>query len=488
MTATAKTAPDARAPLEVDLLVIGGGTAGIVGAKTAARFGADVLLVERDRMGGDCLWTGCVPSKSLIAAADAATRARSSTELGVSANEVRVHFAAVMQHVDAAIRTIEPEDSFEAMQAVGARTLAGSARFTSGRTAEVDGRTVRFRQALIATGSAPIMPGIDGLDGVEALTSDTVWGLEALPERLLVLGGGAIGCELAQAFARLGAHVTVVQRNERVLPKEDEAASAVILEALRGDGVDVRTGAELEAVAPGADGRSGTAVLSSGDSVPFDRIVVALGRRPRLDGLDVEAAGVRLDERGYIDVDDSLRSSNRRIWAAGDVSGLPAFTHLAGVGGSIAATNAVLGLRRRIDREGVPRVTFTHPEVGAVGVLPDEAEAHGFTVSEISHAHTDRAVTEAETTGFTRLVLDRRGRVRGATIVSPRAGESIGEASLAVSAGLRTSAIANATHPYPTYSDALWNAAIADVRSRLDSGALARAIALLARVRRLVTR
>lgn len=478
---------ESRPRSAVDLLVIGGGTAGIVAAKTAARFGANVLLVERDRMGGDCLWTGCVPSKSLIAAADAATRARSSTELGVSASDVTIDFAAVMRHVHAAISTIEPEDTPEALESVGARVTLGSARFLGPREAEVDGERVAFRQAIIATGSAPVMPGIEGLEGVDALTSETVWGLEALPARLLVLGGGAIGCELAQAFARLGSHVTLVQRNARLLPKEDEAASTIVAEALRADGVDVRTGTELESIAP-ATGGGGSAALSTGDAVPFDRILVALGRTPRVDDLDVAAARVRLDDRGYIEVDGSLRTSNRRVWAAGDVTGLPAFTHLAGVGGSTAATNAVLGLRRRIDRDAVPRVTFTHPEVAAVGVLPDDAASHGLTVSETQHAHTDRAIAEGETSGFTRLVIDRRGRVRGATIVGPRAGESIGEACLAVSAGLRTSAISSATHPYPTYSDALWNAAIADVRSRLETGALAAVIGVLARVRRLVTR
>ncbi|MER3389022.1 MAG: FAD-dependent oxidoreductase [Microcella sp.] len=476
-----------RSERAVDLLVIGGGTAGIVAAKTAARFGADVLLVERDRMGGDCLWTGCVPSKSLIAAADAATRARTSAELGVSASVVAVDFAAVMRHVRDAISAIEPDDSPEALESVGARVERGSVRFVGRREAEVDGQRIRFGQAIIATGSAPVMPGIDGLERVEALTSETVWDIDELPDRLLVLGGGAIGCELAQAFARLGSRVTLVQRNARLLPKEDEAASAVVEAALTADGVDVRTRTELESVEP-APGGGGTAALSVGGEVAFDRILVALGRTPRVDDLDVAAAHVRLDDRGYVDVDDALRSSNRRIWAAGDVTGLPAFTHLAGVGGSTAATNAVLGLRRRIDRDAVPRVTFTHPEVGAVGVLPDDAASHGCTVSEIRHEHTDRAIAESETSGFTRLVIDRRGRVRGATIVGPRAGESLGEACLAVSAGLTTSAISSATHPYPTYSDALWNAAIADVRSRLERGALATVIGLLARLRRLATR
>ncbi len=480
--------------LDVDLLVIGGGTAGLVAAKTAARFGTSTLLVEAHRMGGDCLWTGCVPSKSLIAAADAAARARSGARLGVQVDGVRVDFAAVMQHVHAAIHEIEPADSAQVVEATGARVIMGRARFTSARTAvvePVDGTmavTVRFRQAIIATGSAPDVPELPGIEGVEVLTSDDVWQLTEQPERLAVLGAGAIGSELSQAFARLGTHVTLVQRNARVLPKEDPDASTLVAAALARDGVDVRVGTTVERVEGAADGRSGTLHLSDGTAVAFDRLLVALGRRPRIDGLGLETTGVRLDDRGYVAVDSSLRTSDRRIWSAGDVSGLPQFTHIAGVNGSLAATNAALGLRRRVDADAVPRVTFTHPEVAAVGLAPAEAAAAGCAVREVHHGHTDRAIAEDETAGFTRLVVDPKGRVRGAVIVGPRAGESIGEAALAVRQGISTSAIASTTHPYPTYSDALWNAAIADVRVRLERGAVASAIRVLARWRRATTR
>ncbi len=472
----------ADAPADVDLLVIGGGTAGLVAAKTAAGFGATALLVEAYRMGGDCLWTGCVPSKSLIAVAAAAHDARAARRFGVTATDVRVDFAAAMRHVHAAMHEIEPVDSVEATEAAGALVVIGRARFTGPRTAEIDGRPIRFAHAVIATGSAPDVPELPGLHGVDALTSDSVWELDALPERLVVLGGGAIGCELGQAFARLGAQVTLVQRNERLLPKEDPDASALIAAALAADGVDVRLATTVERVEGADDRRAGILHLSSGDRVPFDRVLIALGRRPRTAGLGLDAAGVRTDERGHVVVDGALRTTNRRIFAAGDVSGLPQFTHLAGMGGSVAATNAVLGLRRHLDRDAVPRVTFTHPEVGAIGLLPSQAAEHGCTVHEVRHSHTDRAIAEGEEDGFTRLVVDGRGRVRGVTIVGPRAGESLGEASLAVRLGLRTSQLASATHAYPTFSDALLNAAVADVRGRLRTGALARAIGLLARL------
>ncbi len=488
-------APSAAAPtLDVELLVIGGGTAGLVAAKTAARFGASTLLVESHRMGGDCLWTGCVPSKSLIAAADAASSARNGARLGVHVDGVRVDFAAVMRHVHAAIHEIEPADSAEVVEATGARVIMGRARFTGPRSAmiePVDGgaaTTVRFRQAIIATGSAPEVPSLPGIDGLAVLTSDDVWNLTDQPERLAVLGAGAIGSELSQAFARLGTTVTLVQRNARVLPKEDPDASTLVAAAMAHDGIDVRVSTTVDRVDADEDGRAGILQLSDGTAVPFDRLLVALGRTPRIAGLGLEAAGVRLDKRGYVAVDGALRTSNPRIWSAGDVSGLPQFTHIAGVNGSLAATNAILGLRRTVDADAVPRVTFTHPEVAAVGLAPADAEGAGCVVREVSHAHTDRAIAEGSVDGFTRLVVDRKGRVRGAVIVGPRAGESIGEAALAVRQAISTSAIASTTHPYPTYSDALWNAAIADVRERLERGAVAGAVRVLARWRRLTTR
>lgn len=481
-------------PIEIDLLVIGGGTAGLVGAKTAASFGASVLLVEKHRMGGDCLWTGCVPSKSLIAAAGTAARARAGARLGIHVDGVRIDFAAVMAHVHAAIGVIQPADSAEAVEAAGARVVMGRARFTGPRTAEVlrtDGSGVelaRFRQALIATGSTPILPPIEGIHELDVLTSDSVWDLTEQPQRLAVLGAGAIGSELSQAFARLGSDVVLVQRGPRVLAREDRDASRLVHQAMVRDGVDVRVSTTVVRVEAHTDRQSGVLRLSDGSTVPFDRLLVALGRQPRVAELGLENVGVQLDDRGYVAVDAALRTSNRRIWSAGDVSGLPQFTHIAGVNASLAATNAMLGLKRRVDSDAVPRVTFTHPEVGAVGMAPGDAAASGCSVVDVHHTHNDRAIADDDTHGFTRLVVDRRGRVRGAVIVGPRAGESIGEAALAVRQAVLTSAIASTTHPYPTYSDALWNAAVVDVRTRLRTGALAAVIGALARLRRLTTR
>ncbi len=450
-----------------DLLVIGGGTAGLVGAKTAAGMGARVLLVERARTGGDCLWTGCVPSKALLAAASAAAGAKAAGRLGVDVDGVTVDFGRVMAHVRAAIDTIAPTDSPAALEAAGVHVLAGTVRLTGPDTADVDGRPVRFRQALLATGAAPVVPPIPGLDRAGVLTSENVWDLAALPGRLAVLGGGPIGCELAQGFARLGAEVTLIEGADRLLGKEAPDAAALVTGALRADGVRVLLGQPVTGVTRSDhDGAgSGDLQLADGGSVPFDRVLVAVGRRPRTAELGCAAAGVDLAEDGTVVVDAHLRSSNPRIWAAGDLSGHPQFTHTAGVHGSLAASNAVLGLRRRVDPV-VPRVTFTTPEVAAVGVGSADPPP-GCSVQRMDHAHVDRAVAEGATAGFTDLVLDGRGRLIGATLVGPRAGESLAELALAVRHGMRASALAGTTHAYPTYGDAGWNAAVATVRERL---------------------
>ena len=451
----------------VDLLVIGGGTAGLVGARTAAQLGASVLLVERERTGGDCLWTGCVPSKALLAAASAAAGARSAARLGVHVDGVRVDVAGVMAHVKGAMATIAPVDSPATLAKAGVVVRTGSARFTGPDAVEIDGERVPFRHALIATGSDPAVPPVPGLEG--ALTSDTVWDLTELPGRLTVLGGGSIGCELGQAFARLGCTVTLVEMADRLLPNEDAGAAALVAGALRADGVDVRTGARVES----ADG--GSVVLAGGERVEGDAVLVALGRSPDTSGLDPAAAGVRLTERGHVEVDASLRTTNPRVHAAGDVTGHPQFTHVAGVHGALAASNAVLGLRRRVDLRAVPRVTYTSPEVAAVGA-PD-----GSVVRVHDNADVDRAVADGGTAGFTRLVLDRRGRLVGATVVGPRAGEVLAELTLAVRKGLPATVVAGTIHPYPTYGDAPWNAALAETRARLSRRSLSPVLALLRR-------
>lgn len=448
-----------------DLLIVGGGTAGLVAAKTAAQLGASVLLVERDRTGGDCLWTGCVPSKALLAAAHAASQARRADRFGVHAQEIRVDFAQVMAHVRSTIAAVEPTDSPQTLRASGVAVARGAARFTGATTARVDQQEIRFRHALVATGSAPHVPSLEGLSEAELLTSDTVWQLTELPRRLLVLGGGSIGCELGQAFARLGSSVTLVESAQRLLIREDRDAARLVHAALAADGVTIHTDTTVRSPATNGPGQPGG--LNPGD---FDQVLVAVGRRPRTGDMGLEDAGVRLDDRGFVAVDTRLRTSNPRIFAAGDVTGHPQFTHVAGVHASLAATNAVLGLRRRVDTATIPRVTFTQPEVAAFGVSVEHARAHpDLRVHTVVHGEVDRAIADADVVGYTRLVLDRRHRIVGASIVGPRAGESLAELVLAARHGMHARDVAAAIHAYPTYGDGAWKAAIANVQQQLTA-------------------
>ncbi|MGI8679029.1 MAG: dihydrolipoyl dehydrogenase family protein [Jatrophihabitans sp.] len=452
-----------------DLLVVGGGTAGLVAAKTAAGLGASVLLAEPGRPGGDCLWTGCVPSKALLRAAHAAHDARYAGRFGVRA-DVTVDFAAVRAYVRQTISTIEPVDSAASLRAAGVRVIEGRAEFAGASTARVGDDEIAFRQAMVATGSQPAVPPTPGLAAANPLTSDTIWDVEDLPPRLLVIGGGSVGCELAQAFARLGSAVTLVEQAVHLLPSEIAEVGAVLDTVFAADGIDVRCASTV------LDIRDGTARLSAGSPVTFDAVLVAAGRTPRTTHLGLEAAGVDTDAGGYVVVNAARRTSNPRIWAAGDVTGCPLLTHVAGVHASLAASNAVLGLRRTVDRV-VPRVTFTQPEIASVG------EQSG-TVRTTGHGEVDRAVTDGDPDGFSRLVADRRRRVIGATIVGPRAGESLAEVALAVRQGVRMRDLAGLTHAYPTYADGVWKAGIADVAERLGTGFPRRVSRLLSRSRR----
>ncbi len=474
-----------------DLLVVGGGTAGLVGARTAAALGARVALVERDRPGGDCLWTGCVPSKALLAAAARAAGARTAGELGVSVGEVTVDLPAVMRHVHGAVRAIEPEDSAESLEAAGVTVLPGTARLTGPRTIAVDGTPHAFRAALLATGAVPALPPVPGLREAGPLTSETVWDLDVLPRRLVVLGGGGIGCELGQAFARLGAEVTLVEEQERVLPDEDPDASALVAAALEADGARLLTGTRLTAVTGEPGGAGELTVRGPGGeaTVGYDRLLVSVGRRPDTTALDPAAAGVALDDEGHVRVDATLRTSNPRVWAAGDLTAVSRWTHTAGVHAATAAVNAVLGLRRGIDTTAVPRVTFTDPEVAAVGV-PTWAGAGVRAPRTVTRRaeRIDRAVAEGRTEGFARLALGPRSRIVGATVVGPRAGEALAELTLAVRTGLRTTDLAATVHPYPTHADGPWNAALDDVWARVAARPVRLATGTVVRLRRLLDR
>lgn len=479
-------------PRRVDLAVIGGGTAGLVAAIGAARQGARVTLIERARTGGDCLWSGCVPSKALIEAASAAHVARSSSHLGITSTGVEVDLAAVMRHVTGAIDTLEPHDSPQRLHTEGVEVVHGDAAFVDRDTVAVEGRRIRFRRALVATGSAPLVPELPGVAELEPLTNETVWGLAELPERLVVLGGGAIGCELGQAFARLGARVTIVEMADRLLIKEEPAASELIARRLRAEGVELHLGARAVRGELGADGTR-QLVVDDGTGeqrLPLDRLLVAVGRTPRTVGLGLDAAGVEVDGRGAVTVDERLRTTNPRIYAAGDVTLQLPFTHVAAAHGTAVVMNALFGLRATVDHERIPWVTFTSPEVARVGLTAEQAEQRfdgEVVVRDAAHDELDRAVTVGATDGFARLVGDGRGRLVGATVVGPRAGETIGEVVAWMAGGAKLGTIArSATHAYPTWNDDLTaasNAQLSVALSRLRP--LTRSVLVL---RRLLTR
>ncbi|WP_434594066.1 dihydrolipoyl dehydrogenase family protein [Streptomyces sp. A5-4] len=465
-----------------DLVVIGGGSAGLTAARTAGRFGARTLLVERDRLGGDCLWTGCVPSKALLHVASDVQAARRAAAYGLPPVSGPADLAAAMGEVKRAIGAIEPHDSAEALAPLGVEVAHGAASFTGPRTLTVGDREISFRHALIATGSSPALVPVPGLAEADPLTSDTVWELSELPRRLVVLGGGPIGCELGQAFARLGSQVTLVETMDRLVPREEPRAAQVLRERLEAEGVTVLTGYRAERV-------DADAVHGPGGPLPYDALLAGTGRRANTRGLGLEAAGVELTETGDVRTDDRLRTTNHRIYAAGDVTGRSDFTHLGGTQGAAAAADALLGVRRPVDYRAVPWVTFTDPEVARVGLTADEArEKYGDSarVHALENGRVDRAVADGRTEGFTTLVLGPRGKIVGATVVSPRAGETIAHLAAAVRLGWTPSDYARTVHPYPTYADGPWHTALADVYARLARGS--GAIGALLKLRRGVLR
>lgn len=463
------------APRRYDLVVLGGGTAGLVASFGAAGLGARVALIERrPQTGGDCLWTGCVPSKSLIAAADLAHRMRTAAAVGLEPHEPSIDFARVMRHVHGARATIEPNDSVERMRASGVEVIIGEGRFLGPGRIGVGGRVLRFRRALVATGSSPVLPPVEGLADADPLTNETVWDLTELPARLVVLGGGPIGCELGQAFARLGSRVTLIQSADALLAKEEPEAQRLIAERLAGEGVDVRlatTAARVERgggawrVVVRGDGGEG-----ADESVPCDRILVAAGRRPDADGLGLEVVGVERDDAGAVRVDATLRTSAPGIFAAGDVTGTLPFTHVAGHHGRVVIANALFGARGRFRTDAVPWVTFTDPEVGRVGLTEAQArERHGgrVRVAHVGYDEVDRAITAGVAYGFAKLVAGPRGRLVGATVAAPAGGEAINALVARVARGDSIADVSRQVHAYPTFAEGPARAADEHLRRRV---------------------
>ncbi|HEV7590738.1 MAG TPA: mercuric reductase [Longimicrobium sp.] len=465
-----------------DLAVIGGGTAGLVSAAVSAEIGAKTALVEQHRLGGECLWTGCVPSKAIIRSASVLHTLRHAAEYGIDVQGGRADFARVMDRVHAIIATIQPHDSPERFRAMGVDVIEGRARFVSPEEADVGGRRVRAKRWILATGSRTAIPPIPGLEAAGYLTHETLWELRELPESLLVLGAGPIGIEMAQAFARLGSAVTVVDMAERVLEREDPEIAAVLARRLEREGLRLHLAARVTAVRRDAGSRVVTVTTASGDvELRAAELLVATGRRPNVEEMGLDAIGVEVTENG-VSVDGSLRTSAHNVWAAGDVVGPYRFTHVADYQARIAAPNALFPLRRKVDSRVVPWCTYTDPEVARVGLTEVEARAEWGEkagVYRYDHDSLDRALCDGEPDGLTKLVLDPKGRIVGAHVVGPRAGETIHEAVLAVRQRLKLSDLSGMIHVYPTYPESLKRAADAYLRAKY-SGGLARRIADLA--------
>lgn len=457
-----------------NLVVIGGGTAGLVTAAGAAGLGAKVALVERDLLGGDCLNVGCVPSKALLRAARAAADVRGAGAFGVRVpSGVTVDFPAVMARMRELRAGISPHDSAARFRGLGIDVFLGEGRFTGPDAVTVGGQTLRFSRACIATGARASAPPIPGLAEAGYLTNETVFGLTALPRRLAVIGAGPIGCELAQAFARFGTEVTLVEMMPRPLPNEDADAAALVEQALLGDGIRVLCGStDLRISRDGDARRLSLDVGGDHHEVLVDEILVGVGRAPNVDGLGLEAAGVAYEKAG-VTVNDRLQTSNRRIFAAGDICSKYKFTHAADAMARIVIQNALFFGRKRASALTIPWCTYTDPEVAHVGLYPKEAERQGVPIDTytIEQAKTDRAVLDGETEGFLK-VHTRRGKetIVGATLVARHAGEMISEMTLAMKAGAGLGTLAATIHPYPTQAEIFKKAGDAYSRTRLTPG------------------
>lgn len=452
------------------LVVVGGGTAGLVSAAGAAGLGARVALVERHLLGGDCLNVGCVPSKGVIRAARAWHAVADGARFGVSECVSRGSFAAVMERMRRLRASISPNDSAERFRSLGVDVFLGEGRFVARDALEVDGKRLRFRRAVIATGARASAPPIGGLEEAGYLTNETLFSLVELPARLAVIGAGPIGCEMAQAFARLGSRVSIVDAGARVLPREDPEAAALVGAALARDGVTYVAGARIDHVERTRSERVLVYERAGAmQRLACDQLLVAAGRRPNVEGLGLEAAGVAFDAEG-VTVDDRLRTSNRRVFAAGDVASAWKFTHAADAQARIVIQNALFFGRAKAGRLVVPWCTYTSPEVASVGMLEHEARERGVAIDTVTVAlaEVDRAVLDGAEEGFLRVHL-RRGtdEIVGATLVAEHAGETIGELVLAMTAGVGLGKIAATIHPYPTQAEVIKKAADAWRRGKL---------------------
>ncbi|GAC1468983.1 MAG: mercuric reductase [Isosphaeraceae bacterium] len=456
-----------------NLVVLGAGTAGLVAAAGAAGLGAKVALVEKHFLGGDCLNVGCVPSKALIRAGRAAADVRDAHEFGITVPQgVAIDFPAIMERMRRLRAGISPHDSAARFRDLGVDVYFGAGRFPGADAIEVDGRTLRFKKAVIATGARASAPPIPGLAEAGFLTNETVFEITTLPARLAVIGAGPIGCELAQAFARFGSRVTLLEQGPQILGREDRDAASIVAAALARDGVALICQARVVSVRSEGQGLDKVVTVEEQGAtreLKVDAILVGAGRSPNVEGMGLDEAGVAFDRNG-VTVDDRLRTTNPRIFAVGDVASRYKFTHNADALARIAIQNALFVGRARASGLTVPWCTYTDPEVAHVGLTEREAEARGLAVKTFVERFTevDRAVLDGETSGFVKIHT-RAGtdEILGATVVARHAGEMISELTLAVVGGLGLKTLARTIHPYPTQAEAIKKVADAYNRSRL---------------------
>lgn len=451
---------------EYDLCIIGGGAAGLVVAAGGAALGARVVLVEKHKMGGDCLHYGCIPSKTLLHAAKVAQTMRSADSAGITSHMPEIDLARVMERVAAVIKAIEPHDSPERFRSLGVEVISGAGSFTAPDTFVVNDKKIRARHFVIATGSRPAIPAIAGIESVPYLTNEQIFELREAVPSLIVIGGGPIGLEMAQAFSRLGSKVTVVQRGAQLLPREDGDLAAVIAQRLASEGVELLTGHTPVRV----EGPRGDIRLTVADSHGATRtlhashLLLAAGRSANIENLGLEAAGVRV-EQGRIVIDPRLRTSNKRIFAAGDVAG-GQFTHMAEHHAGIVLRNTLFRLPAKVEQRVIPWATFTDPELARVGLSENEAKAEGIDhrVYTFPLAEIDRARTDGIDAGLAKIITSPKGKLLGAAIAGVNAGELIHEYVLALAKGMKAADLSGVIHIYPSLAQI--NRRVADARMK----------------------
>jgi len=456
-----------------DLIILGGGSGGLVVASVASQLGLKVTLIEaREKLGGDCLHYGCVPSKSLLYCARLVQQQRHAASLGlIPAVEPEVDQAAVNAYIRSVVDTLQEHDDPERFRSYGCEVLYGSGRFVGPRQVEINGEVLKAKRVVIATGSSPFIPPIEGLEEAGYLTNEQLFSLEQRPGHLAILGGGPIGIEMAQAFHRLGSRVTVLLRGDTIMPNDEPEHTAQLKSVLLEEGVEFLSNSGLQRVARCEDGELALSLQVAGDELDMrvNELLVATGRKPNIEGLNLEAAGVKAGRRG-ISVDARLRTTNPHIYACGDVCGPYQFTHMAEYQAGIVISNALFRYPKKVDYRLVPWVTYTEPELAGVGLSEQKAKEQGLEVEVLRFPFkdVDRAVTEGATAGGTKFVV-HKGKIVGASILGPRAGELLHEIVLAMKSGSSLTTISSTIHAYPTLSQVHRRTANTQLSSKLFS-------------------